>query len=103
MDIDQEPYRPFSKKELLSLARNKELPLILSTILTSFQTKTSRRPDNHSVQIYLLTCRILKIVAHSIQLCFQKGEIYEAVSQQYHKFGVSIIVIRNLEELLSDQ
>jgi hypothetical protein len=76
--------------------------MVLSSILSSFDNHQGKKSAK-SVQIYLLTFRILRLIAHSIQLSYQKGDVYEAVSQQYHKYGVFVIMIRNLEEVLAYQ
>lgn len=101
MEVDLDTCPNFTKKDLLCLVKSKELPLIISSILSSFENNNSDK--SKSAKIYLLTFKILKIVAHSIQLSYQKGELYEAMSQQYHKYGVFIVLIRNLEEVLSHQ
>lgn len=54
----------FTKKDLMSMVRAKELPQFLSTILSSTPTSSESQT---AIKIYKTTFKILKTVAQSIQ------------------------------------
>lgn len=87
----------FSKKELLTLARSKELPQVISGILSECQVTSGAAPGAHAM--LELTFAILKLVAQTLQISYSKGEIYEIMSAEYHKYGIFAVLIGNLSAL----
>lgn len=91
---EEEP--SFTRADLLAIVRAKQLPQILESILSSVSGGAS---NNLVVEVYALTFRILKLVAHSIQLSYSKGEVFEMVSSEYHKYGVYAVLVGNIHLL----
>ena len=73
----EDEYAPFSKKELQEMVKNKDFPLILSAILGNYLYCGCAPID---ANVYHLVFKIMKTVAHSIQLSYSKGEEYEKMS-----------------------
>lgn len=40
--------------------------------------------------------KILQLIAHSIQLSYSKGEVYELVSSEFHKYGIFAVMVGNI-------
>jgi len=69
------------------MARNKTIPQLLALVL---------RQSSPTHELTACCFRILKTVGHTIQLSFQKGELYESLSSLYFKHGVFTLMMERL-------
>lgn len=83
----------FTKTDLIKLVKTKELPQIIYEVLSS--PVSIQTPDLQR-QIYQVSFSILKTIAVSIQTSYSKGEMFEMVSTEYHRYGIFAILIGNL-------